>query len=244
MAAGLREVCFTTHFDADPSRIEREGYIVIDGRPEKLTDEAVRHYLGDVARARGKYGNAGLLVRGGLEFGYFPGCEERIADLESKLDLDVRLGAVHNIDGLCLCYEDEALKLFGTMSLESLADRYFELLDACAASGLFDCLAHIDVYRRFGRAYYGEAVDTIHRGRIERLFATMNKHGIGYELNTSAIRHGLLEYYPGMDIVNMARAAGTPLITLGSDAHRPGDIALDFEAASAVAYELVPYVDE
>ena len=43
---------------------------------------------------------------------------------------------------------------------------------------------------------------------------------------------------------NMARAVGVPLRALGSDAHRPDQIALDFDAASAVAYELVPYVDE
>ena len=72
----------------------------------------------------------------------------------------------------------------------------------------------------------------------------MKKHGVGYEVNTSAIRHGLPEYYPSMEIVNMARAAGVDLITLGSDAHRPEDVGLDFSAATAVAYELFPYVDE
>jgi histidinol-phosphatase (PHP family) len=85
---------------------------------------------------------------------------------------------------------------------------------------------------------------TIHQGRIEKVFETMNKNQVGFELNTSAIRHGQFEYYPNMDIVNMARAAGTRLMALGSDAHRPADLALDFDAAAAVAYELVPYVDE
>jgi histidinol-phosphatase (PHP family) len=72
----------------------------------------------------------------------------------------------------------------------------------------------------------------------------MIRNNVGYEINTSAIRHGHAEYYPNMDIVNMARAAGVRLIALGSDAHHPDQLALDFDAASAVAYELVPYVDE
>jgi len=87
-------------------------------------------------------------------------------------------------------------------------------------------------------------VMTIHRGRIEKLFETMGRHGVGFELNTSAMRHGHVEYYPNMEIVNMARRAEVPLIALGSDAHHPDQLALDFDAASAVAYELMPYVDE
>ncbi|MDD4051723.1 MAG: hypothetical protein PHR28_07495, partial [candidate division Zixibacteria bacterium] len=73
---------------------------------------------------------------------------------------------------------------------------------------------------------------------------TMKANGVGFELNTSAIRHGHPEYYPAMEIVNLARAAGVQLIALGSDAHNPDQMALDFETAATVAYELFPYVDE
>jgi histidinol-phosphatase (PHP family) len=241
---GLKEICFTTHFDADPGRIEHEGFMVIDGRNEKLTDDCIRHYLDDIKRAYEEYGRMGVTVRGGMEFGFFPGCEKLIADLQSRFELEYCLGAIHSVDNLCLCYKEEAKKLFSKYTLPQLADRYFETLDQCAATGLFDCLAHLDIYRRYGLEYYGDEIMTIHQGRIEKLFETMNMHDVGYELNTSAIRHGHNEYYPCMDIVNMARRAGTRLTALGSDAHNPGDLALDFDAATAVAYELVPYVDE
>jgi histidinol-phosphatase (PHP family) len=244
IAVGLKEICFTTHYDADPARLDHEGFMVINGKREKLSDNCIRTYLEDVKRAADEFGQAGLMVRGGMEFGYFPNCEKQIADLQSKFRFDYRLGSVHNIGSECVCYREETVKLFSRMTLNQLADRYFELLDQCAASGLFDCLGHLDVYRRYGFEYYGEGINTAHRGRIEKLFETMKKHNVGYEVNTSAIRHGFFEYYPGMEIINMARAAGVPLRALGSDAHRPGQIALDFDAASAVAYELVPYVDE
>lgn len=240
----LREICFTTHYDADPSRFEQEGYMIIDGQKAPLSVEAVDHYLKDVKRANDEYMAAGVVVKGGLEFGYFPGCEKVVDELHSKFNLDYRLGAVHSMDEWCVCCKDDAQKLFGRYTLPQLADRYFETLDRCAATGRFNCLAHIDIYRRFGLAYYGEEVMTIHRGRIEKVFETMVRNDVGLELNTSAIRHGHLEYYPGMEIVNMARSAGVPLIALGSDAHHPDQLALDFDAASAVAYELMPYVDE
>jgi histidinol-phosphatase (PHP family) len=241
---GLKEICFTTHYDADPARLDHEGYMMIKGNREAFSDDSVAHYLKDIKRARDEFWEIGVQVRGGFEFGFFPGCEKMIGELKNKFNIEYSLGAVHSIDGLCMCMKDDAEKLFAKYTLPQLADRYYEILDQCAAGGVFDCLAHIEVYRRYGQAYYGEEVLTIHRGRIEKLFETMNRHGVGFELNTSAIRHGLSEYYPNMEIVNMARGAGTRLMALGSDAHRPDQLALDFDAATAVAYELIPYVDE
>ncbi|NMC42809.1 MAG: histidinol-phosphatase HisJ family protein [candidate division Zixibacteria bacterium] len=241
---GLSEICFTTHYDADPSRADFEGAMVVGGQRVKISDEAVRRYLDDVDRAREEYGRIGLVVRSGMEFGYFPGCDREISRLQSKFPLEYRLGAVHTVGEHCICCKGEAPKLFAKLTVTQLADRYFELLTECAATGLFDCLAHIDAYRRYGLAHYGDEINTVHRGRIEKLFATMQAHGVGYELNTSAIRHGHAEYYPAMEIVNLARAAGVSLITLGSDAHHPDQLALDFETAATVAYELFPYVDE
>lgn len=241
---GLSEICFTTHYDINPTRLEREGFIVINGQRGKVSMAAAQHYLNDVGRVREEYGKIGLLVRCGMEFGYFPGCEKELTEMQAQCQLHFRLGAVHEIDGHCMCCADEAPKLFAKYTLPQLADRYFELLDKAAASGCFDCLAHIDVYRRYGLGHYGDEVYSVHEGRIEKVFQTMAARGVGFELNTSAIRHGHQEYYPTMEIVNLARSMGVPILTLGSDAHRPDDLALDFDTASAVAYELTPYVDE
>ena len=241
---GLSEICFTTHYDADPALYDRDGIMVIDGKKEKLSESTVRHYLQDIARVHEEYGHIGLMVRGGLEFSYFDGCEKVFAPLQSKFNLHYRLGAAHNIDGLCINDKDDSSKLFAKYELGKLADLYFEQLDRLAGSRLVDCLAHIDVYRRFGTAFYGDEIYTVHRGRIERLFETMRASDVGYELNTSAVRHGHVDYYPTMEIINMARAAGVRLISLGSDAHCPDQLALDFNTAATIAYELFPYVDE
>ncbi len=240
----LSELRFTTHFDADPKHIEREGYIRINGIKEKLTDDAMAVYFADISRAYQEYGPSGLTVVPGVEFGYFSGCEKVVNSLKEKFDIQYSLGAVHSIGDLCVCCADSAQKLFAKMTLDQMADAYFEQLNEAAGTGLFDCLAHLDVYRRFGTEYYGEAINNIHMGRIEKLFETMVRNNVGFELNSSALRHGLAEYYPTMDIINMARSAGVMLVSLGSDAHHPDQIAYDFEAASSIAYELFPYVDE
>jgi len=244
MRRGLSEICFTTHYDSDPARLEQEGLMVIEGRREKISDETLSVYFKDIARVHHEYGQFGFMVRGGLEFGFYEGCGEHIAGIKGRFPVHYCLGAVHSIGDACVCCKDESRRLFESMTLDRLADTYFDQLDKCAATGLFDSLAHIDVYRRYGLAYYGEAINTIHRGRIEKVFETMKAHDVGYEVNTSAIRHGHFEYYPGMEIINMARAAGVRIIALGSDAHCPEQMALDFDAAVAVAYDLFPYVDE
>ena len=243
LRAYVLEVCFTTHYDADPARPD-EAIIVIDGRREQLSKEAIDHYLRDIGRVYSQYGQFGLTVRSGLEFGWFPGCEKPISDLLETFHLDFRLGAVHSIGEHCVCCRKEAPKLFAKLTLEQMADAYYARLHDCAASGLFDSLAHIDVYRRFGRSYYGEAIDTIHRGRIEKVFRVMKRNGTGLEINTSAIRHGLEQYYPSMEIINLARKKGVRIRSVGSDAHRPDQLALDFEAAAAIAYDVFPYVKE
>ena len=240
----LLELCFTTHYDTDPAYADQDSFMVINGEKEKLSDETLAVYFADIKRAHQEYGCVGLMIRGGLEFGWYDGCEAEVRRVAAKFPLEYKIGAVHNIDGLCVCCDGAAQKLFGKLTLNQLADKYYAKLDACAAAGVFDCLAHIDVYRKYGLAYYGPEIMTIHQGRIEKLFATMKKHNVGYEMNTSGLRHGLTEYYPTMEIVNMAREAGVRLRSVGSDAHCPEQLGLDFEVAASAAYDLFPYVDE
>jgi histidinol-phosphatase (PHP family) len=241
---GLVEICFTTHFDIDPELKETDGFMVVEGQKRPASKDAITHYLDAVNTANETYCGIGLMVKGGLEFGYFGGCARQHKEIIDTFELAYRLCGVHTLDGLNISCPDDSKKLFARYSLEQLADKYFGVLDEAAATGLYDCLAHIDLYRRFGTAYYGDAIMTIHQGRIEKLFETMKRNEVGFEINTSGLRHGLDEYYPGMDIVNRARAAGVRVVALGSDAHKPEDVGHDFDFAATIAHELFPYVDE
>jgi histidinol-phosphatase (PHP family) len=130
------------------------------------------------------------------------------------------------------------------VSLESLINSYFELIVRAVGSGLFDAIAHLDLYKRFGLRYYGKEVSIIHRERIAPVFEAMVKHSVGMELNTSGLRKGAGEYYPSMDIINMGRKAGVSIAAMGSDAHRPEHLAFDFDTAASIAHELFPYCSE
>lgn len=241
---GLVEICFTTHYDSNPDGPENDRKMRIDGNIVSLSFGAVEKYVKEVLLAHEKYFDQGLEVKCGIEVGYYPGCEAHISELFAKFPFQYKLGAIHDIDNICLCCQHRYESCFGRFNLDQMADRYFALADNAVRSGLFDSIAHIDVYKKYGLKYYGDDILTVHRGRIESVFSAMAEHNVGMELNTSSLRRGQKEYYPSMEIVNLARSLNVNISGIGSDAHTPNEVAYDFETATAIAYELFPYCDE
>lgn len=241
---GLVEICFTSHFDTNPMLRDEEKMIRIDGELMPFTVGKLRHYAEMVRQAHEKYFPRGLAVKCGLEAGYYPGCESLLKEYFEAIEFDYRLGAIHEVGQIELCYEKSMDKYCPEMSVEELVGKYFELVAAACRSGYFDAIAHFDLYKRFGRKYYGDKTATVHRELIGPVFEAMVESETGLELNTSALRKGMDEYYPSMDIVNMARSAGVRIVAMGSDAHRPEEVGYDLEGAATIAHELFPYCDE
>ncbi len=50
-------------------------------------------------------------------------------------------------------------------------------------------------------------------------FDKLVSHGVGFEVNTSCMRHGAGSFFPLPDFVKGARVAGVKKVTVGSDAH-------------------------
>ncbi len=244
LKAGLKEICFTTHYDNDPEYNSRDRSIVINGQPEPLSDTAIEKYIAALKAADKEYFPIGLAVRVGIEVGYFYGCEEGTARLFNRHQFDYKLVGIHDIDHVCFCSKKEAERCFREYDMDQFADLYFEQAKAAAECGLFDAIAHLDVYRRYGMAHYGEPLLKIHEGRIEPVFEVMARTGTGFEINTAAYRHGLNEFYPTMPIINLARSMGVPVRAIGSDAHRPEQVGQNLDMAAAVAHEIFPYTDE
>lgn len=241
---GLTEICFTTHYDADPIIPERHRNMKIGGEVVPVNIENMKAYVDAVHEAHERYYEMGLMVKCGIEVGYYDSCFDEISRLFRTYDFVHKIGSVHIVDGIDICNDASMQKAPDKFSLEKFADLCFEELVKSAECGLFDVLGHIDMYKKFAHKYYGEKVREIHRGRIDRLFEAVKKNNIGIEVNTSALRRGHTEYYPSMEIINLARNAGVRILSIGSDAHRPEEVGYDFEAASAAIYELTPYCDE
>src|SRR5438552_340652 len=67
-----------------------------------------------------------------------------------------------------------------------------------------------------------------------RLLEAIKKHGLAMELNTAGLRKDCNEIYPSPKIVGLAAQMGVP-ITFASDAHAPGEVAMNFTEAVQLA---------
>lgn len=241
---GLTEICFTTHYDTDSRLPDFHRQMRINGELVPVSVDNIGAYVSAVTEAADKYIGHELLVQCGLEIGYFPGCEDEIRKLVNKYEFHYIIGSVHQVADIDICNEKSMMSAPSKYELDQFADMVFEDLIKSAQCGLFNTLGHIDMYKKYGLKAYGEKINNIHEGRIDKLFQAISENGCGLEINTSSIRRGFSEYFPSMAIINAARSAGVRIVAVGSDAHRPDEVAYDFDGAMGVAYELLPYRGE
>lgn len=228
IARNLAEICFTTHYDPCPEPGANVEFIVVNGSRLPVSVDNMAPYVDAVLKAAQDYRIMGLSVKLGVEFGYYPNCEEAVEELVQRYSFDYVLCGIHEIEGR---FVRSCLDIY---SLEELAERYYRLVVDAADTGLFDTIAHLGFYLRYGRGRFGDEIESIHEPHIDAVFDALKRSETGLEVNTSAIRHGYQSYYPPMKIINAAKRAGVEVVHLGSDAHQPDQIGLDFEAASAL----------
>ena len=66
---------------------------------------------------------------------------------------------------------------------------------------------------------------------FDQILIHLIENGKGIELNTGGFRNDLGQPNPCIDILQRYHELGGEIITVGSDAHAPKDIASDFERA-------------
>ena len=60
---------------------------------------------------------------------------------------------------------------------------------------------------------------------------------MAFEINTAGLRRDCREVYPARGFLELAHAAGVPLL-INSDAHTPADVAAGFDEAIALAKDV------
>jgi histidinol-phosphatase (PHP family) len=230
---GMKHICFTTHYDPNPKRIEQDGYWRFRGERVRFTDELVGIYFDEIEKAKEYFSQLGLGIYRGLEIDYFPGVENEAERIRNKFGLDFAIGSVHCIDDIGISDPREAPTYFLKKDLSQMADDYFSLLCQAAECKAFDSLGHLDYYVRYGRKYYGDAIDHIELERFDDVFGMLKKSGVGIEVNTSPYRYGAEKFHPRREIIERAIAAGVRINSIGSDSHKPSMLSLGAKDAHA-----------
>ncbi len=172
-------------------------------------------------------------LRLGLEVDFVRGREDRTANLIERLDLDYVVGSVHFVGDYSVDDDEYDIWRSGRSATE-VWRRYFETLGEAAGSGLFDILAHPDLVKIWGGGRPRPDGDL--RRFYELAMEGIAGSGIAVEVSTAGLRKPVGEIYPARAMLEMCLEAGAP-VALSSDAHVPGDVGRDYEAAAELLEE-------
>ncbi|MFH1893405.1 MAG: histidinol-phosphatase HisJ family protein [Candidatus Zixiibacteriota bacterium] len=236
LSIGLHEIIFTTHVDTN-KKYPGECKMVVDGQRVPTNIDAVKRYAEAVTEARQKYYELGLMVKCGVEIDFYPELDQTFLKLFEDSVFEYVLAGVHRVDDFDLSNKQEAGELYAKYPVPVLLEKYYDLVKLVTTYKVFDCIAHLDYYRRCAPMEKLAEAMRVDYDFIPESLQVIADNAMAIEVNTSALRHGHSEYYPSMALLNLARKAGVLIRHLGSDAHRPEQLAHDFEDAEIIVYE-------
>lgn len=222
---GLDTMCFTEHHDIDLPVSPEE--------PENIFCLNTDAYLYDLATLKEKYEEKIRLLFG-VELGLQPQILRPVSVYAKSYEFDFIIGSSHVCHGRDPYYPD----FYEGRSEEAAYREYFEsVLENVKKYSCYDVYGHLDYVVRYGpnrdRDYsyekYGDILDEILRTLIAK--------EKGLEVNTGGLDKGLKDLHPCTDILKRYRELGGEIITVGSDAHAPGNVAEHFDRAAKVLQE-------
>ena len=165
-----------------------------------------------------------ITVRLGIEMDYFPDQMDEIWSAAEGIEFDYIYGAVHYIDGWGFG-DSRRLSSYQGRDPDETYERYFELFCEAARKGGFDIMAHPDLVKKHG---------IVSRMPIDDMYETaartLRDAGVAMEINTSGLRKRAVEPYPSLPFLKVCARYGVA-VTLGSDAHAPQQVGMDFDIA-------------
>ncbi|MBN2544037.1 histidinol-phosphatase HisJ family protein [bacterium] len=233
----LSSICFTTHVDLNHARKVWDLFMKMNGEYVRFDYDIMSYYIDDVKNNTEEFKDR-IDIKCGVEISYGHHFEDLISDLLDSFDFDFVLGAVHCLDNVSITASKEAFGYFSGTSSRELCEKYYKSLYSLVDSGLFKTVAHIDCYKKYGLAYYGPGILEAHHGLLSPVLKLMGEKGVGFEINTSAIRKGHKEFYPSNQIIKEAFRFGVNLHSIGSDAHKPEQVGFMIEKAFDLASDI------
>jgi len=187
-----------------------------------MEPDQLSHYVSLVNEFR--HSDCGITVRLGIEMDYFPDQMDEIWAAAEGIEFDYVYGAVHSIDGWGFG-DSRRLSSYQGRDPDEIYERYFDLFCKAAREGGFDILAHPDLVKKHG------IVSTVPMDDMyETTARTLKDAGVAIEINTSGLRMRAAEPYPSLTFLKICARHGVA-VTLGSDAHAPYQVGMDFDIA-------------
>jgi histidinol-phosphatase (PHP family) len=166
----------------------------------------------------------GIEIKLGIEVDYFPGQMDETWAVLNDYKFDYVYGSVHYIDGWGFS-DSRYLSSYEGKDPDDSYARYFELFCEAVEEGGFDIMAHPDLVKKHGM----RTSAPLYR-QYEAATKALKSAGVAIEVNTSGLRKTALELYPAPRFLKSCVESGVG-VTLGSDAHAPDQVGMDFDIA-------------
>lgn len=219
---GLDRMCFTEHHDLD--------YPVTESIPEGFFELNPDSYLYEFLKMKEKYADQ-ISLCFGVELGMQPHLAQRNTAFAKAHDYDFIIASSH----ICNRQDPYYPSFYEGRSQKEAYLEYFEsILENLKYFNAFDVYGHLDYVVRYGpekdRGYSYEQ----YRDVFEQILRRLIEMGKGIEVNTAALAKGMRDAHPCIGVLKRYRELGGEIITTGSDAHQPGQIAYAFNRAANI----------
>ena len=227
---GLDTIAFTEHQDFNYAKSPEGEEEYCDENAFMLNADS---YLYELLGLREKYRDK-IRIEFGVEIGLQKSCVKENLIFCRDHEYDFIIGSLHLVDG-----KDPYYKQFfeGRDEKDVLRQYFTEYYENIKKFHNFDVLGHLDYIIRYmpsgNREYdYGEYGDI-----IDEIFKELIENEKGIEINTKAMSKGMKEFHPCMAALKRYRELGGEIVTIGSDAHKPENIAEHFDKVPDVLKE-------
>ena len=184
-----------------------------------MLEEAAERYYKDIT------------IKRGMELGIQSSCLDKCVDSARNYHYDFIIGSFHMVSGVPVDFKEF---YEGKSSLDVQEEYYNYMLECVKEFKDYSVLGHINLVDRYQHLYMpGEPLNPPEVMEIIReVLKIVIYDGKGIEFNTSAFRYRTPVTLPTTEILKMYKELGGEIITLGSDAHTPEYIALNFREAA------------
>ena len=229
-------MCFTEHHDFDypttdpASDSDQTSESGLDPVTDGLFLLNPTAYLYDLLRLKEKYADRITLLFG-VELGMQPHLSKENAAFAKAHDYDFIIASSH----ICNRQDPYYPSFYKGRTQEEAYTEYFEsILENLKFYSNFDVYGHLDYVVRYGPTKDEGYSYEVYRNIFDRILERLISMEKGIEINTVGLAKGMRDANPCIGVIRRYRELGGEIITVGSDAHDPGQIAFGFDRASDI----------